>query len=155
MIQRVDGLRFVREHPQMFLRRIPARAEELAGALVEAVALTARAPVELRRSGDRWWIVDSAEDWVSRSGPGVSEIFSRIVAFPEAGQNSMRPEVLLRAFAEDLVTVGPEGRQVISGSVESEDPIWGELESVSSGGRAVAFRLSDTAPALTEGKSSS
>lgn len=137
----VDDWLFVRSHPEMFLPQDPARSQDLADAMVKGIALTTAQSVEVRQAADGWWVVHCAEDWMKKLGLSPAVVFSRILAFPEAGQNSMRPEVLLKAFAKDVVTVGPDGCEVISGSVPPGSPIWQDLESTRGEGRSVAFRV--------------
>ena len=67
---------------------------------------------------DTWWVVVADVDWLASAGRPLSELFSTIVPFPGAGDNSMRSEVLLGAFAEQVLTwCGNDGeRESIVGS---------------------------------------
>ena len=52
----------------------------------------------------------------------------------------MHSEVLLTAFAQDVLTSGREGQRLIKGEVSPSDPIWSCLAD-RNWSRAVAFRL--------------
>jgi hypothetical protein len=56
---------------------------------------------------DGWWLVWSANDWLREPNGSVSyRNFDQIVHFPEAGREACRSEILLRAFADTLITRG-------------------------------------------------
>jgi hypothetical protein len=89
-----------------------------------------------------WWIVRADSDWLAASALETPEaVFCSVVAYPEAGANSVHPEVLLTAFAEDVVTVTDEEPRVLKGAVQPGDALWGEIRRGHRGGRVVAFRL--------------
>jgi hypothetical protein len=67
--------------------------------------------------------------------------FQQIVPFPEAGANSMRSEILLSAFAEVTITIGPEGCSEIVGHVDRNDPVWAEMKKRKQWRRVIAFRV--------------
>jgi hypothetical protein len=69
------------------------------------------------------------------------ELFSHIVAFPEAGPNSMRAEILLTAFAQQVVTVNANHQSIIKGDVSQANDIWRLLASRPDWKRTVAFRF--------------
>jgi hypothetical protein len=80
--------------------------------VADALLLGGESPVTAHRYGD-WWIVASDADWIAGSALPVQELFSRIVPLPESGPNSMRAEVLVRTFAEDVVTGDPAGNLTV------------------------------------------
>jgi len=51
------------------------------------------------------------------SGEQLITLFTQVVPFPEAGVNSMRTEVLLTAFAQDVIIRNGVNRTVIAGRV--------------------------------------
>ena len=53
----------------------------------------------------------------------------------------MRAEILLMAFAQDVITKGAEGQVVIKGKVEESAKVWRLIDSRPGWKRAVAFRL--------------
>ena len=83
-----------------------------------------------------WFCVSSPTDWLIEDGRSVAEAaFQRIVSYRAGGDNSMRPEVLLTAFAKDVVTATADQFRVVAGSADDlpdrfEAPV---------GGRAIGF----------------
>lgn len=138
-----DPLPFIRKSPERFLRQIPAQGHELATNLVgDAVLLTGAAATVCRGPGP-WWIVGCEKDWLALGATAGNpcQAFQRLLPFPEAGANSVRSEVLLTAFAEVVISVGPEGRWVGLGTVDDSDPVWTRIEKRERWQRSVAFRM--------------
>lgn len=139
-----DPLPFIRKAPERFLRQVPAQAHELATNLVGDAVLLTGAPATACKGPGAWWIVGCEVDWLAQGEFAATplETFRRLLPFPEAGVNSMRSEVLLSAFAEAVITVGPEGHSEVVGEVAQSEPIWAEMEKRKQWKRAVAFRVS-------------
>jgi len=136
-----DPVEYIRQRPQMFLRsgRVSgqALAESIAG---DSLTLTG-GPVTVFRRGD-WWFVGCEEDWMALpSGPSVDELFCRIVAFPEAGPNAMHSEILLTAFARDVLLKEGGTLRALKGSMPEADEARGTLLRDPRWQRAVAFRV--------------
>jgi hypothetical protein len=142
-----DAVAYVRQRPERFCQAGFPNPVELATNLVsEALILGGHETCTLRQG--EWWIIGSEVDWL-RTHPDYSprDLFFRIVAFPEAGANSMRAEILLTAFAHKVITVSGDGRDVIKGRVSQTAGIWRVLESRLGWTRAVAFCFApDCAP---------
>ena len=136
-----DPLPFIRSSPERFLRQTPATGHELATALVGDAVLLTRASTTLTRALDDWWVVGCEVDWLASDEADPVAAFNRMLPLPEAGPNSMRAEVLVKAFAETAVTVGSGERYVVAGEVEASDPIWTFLEDHSDWKRVVAFKV--------------
>jgi hypothetical protein len=137
----IDALDHIRRHPEMYLGGGRKDGPSLAARLVSDVLTQGGPDVEAIQTND-WWVVASAIDWISiQERQHARDPFTSIIPFPEDGPNSMHSEVLLTAFAEDVLTTGCEGRRVIKGQVSPSDPIWSRL-SDRGWSRAVAFRLS-------------
>jgi hypothetical protein len=133
-----NPLDFIRSHPQMFLRQVSDY--ELALRLVGGACLAGRAPVTVFRQGP-WWVVAGEADWMTaRPGLTADELFSRMVAFPEAGPNSAHPEVLLSALADVVITAAAGEVRLVKGTAPRDDPIWNVLRSRPEWKRVVAFR---------------
>jgi len=129
----------------MFTRSNPVSGVELVTNIVgEAILLTkGQAQVTVFCVGT-WWVVASDVDWiVNESGHTVEEVFSRILPLPQAGPNSMRAEVLLTAFAQDVITQGSDGQRVVKGSSLLGDDLWPIPMSHQGWKRVVAFRPED------------
>lgn len=118
-----DAVGHIRGHPGMYLPDGWASpACYLARQLACDAHVLGAACVQSSRSADWWWVA-ADRDWIADAPFGIHELFTRIVAFPRAGVNSMRSDVLLTAFAEQVVTVAKGGRDVIRGEVTDTDPI--------------------------------
>ena len=138
-----DPIEYIRRQPQRFLRQIPANAVELAGNLVtDALTLGARHVITMHVAD--WWIVGGDVDWLPRgSAAEAVRVFSQITPLPEAGDNSMRGDVLLTAFAEDIVTTSPtRGRRIslIKGQLPIDSDVVAALH-YPEWLRAIAFRM--------------
>ena len=111
----------------------------------DVLTLTNRMVFTLHDEG--WWIVASEEDWITRVfDQAITEIFTHIIAFPEAGVNSIHSEILLTAFAEDVFTATPSDQIVIKGAIESNDPLWRLIQRFFQWERLVAFRMNGDKP---------
>lgn len=138
-----DPYALIRKRPEMFIREVsgPELAERIAG---DALRLTG-GPVTMLRTGP-WWVIAAQTDWLAKEPESsVEDLFSRPVPFPQAGDNSIRGEVVLAAFADPLVTYTRELGQVIKGKVPKDEPIWGLLKSNPDWKRVVAFCLPEKA----------
>jgi hypothetical protein len=92
-----------------------------------------------------WWVVSADEDWLAADGVFSTRPFFNIVAFPAAGDNSHRAEVLLTAFADAVVTCGVEGCAWIVGDADHwplPDRLKVEISTVGRR-RLIAFRIDD------------
>jgi hypothetical protein len=103
-LQQFVGLDGVRALESRFFRGGSFDPTQTASLLVEEALLCGAPEVEVRRDGE-WFIVVSPFDWLTEDGTDVSaDAFSRITSYRQGGDNSMRPEVLLAAFAGNVLT---------------------------------------------------
>lgn len=139
----IDPLDHIRSNREMYLPGGRCDPAYLATRVADDALTLGASRVELLRHRD-WWVIAANSDWMAR-GPScdVRELFGRVVPFPESGVNSMRAEVLLSAFADDVVTSGKDDGEVIKGNVSARDEIW-SLVKGSDRARAVAFRVATT-----------
>jgi hypothetical protein len=133
---------WLRSHASMFFSTVDTTQSALMEHLVgEAVILgCVRVEAEFH---DGWAIVGAEMDWFSvPSRVSVTEdcLFTRVFAFPEAGDNSCRTEVLVAAFARDVVTASAGRVRIIQGDVPPNDSVVRLLSETSRWRRAVAFR---------------
>lgn len=135
-----DAISYIRSRKEQFIRVYPVHGYELASNLVSDALMVSKGRVTAFRN-DKWWIVASDDDWLAgQNAIDVPGMFYRIIPLPQAGQNSMRSEVLLTAFAQDVITFSPEGVSKIKGSVPEDSPIW-DLIRRSDWKRIVAFTM--------------
>ncbi len=129
----------------MFTRSTPVSGVELATNIVsEALLLTEGKGRVTTFVTDTWWVVASDVDWIANEPDYlVEDVFSHSIPLPQAGPNSMRGEVLLKAFARDVVTQGVAGQHVVKGSTHASSNLWPMLISQQGWKRVVAFRMED------------
>jgi len=139
----VPALQWAEEHPSFFFADGKVTAESLANQLVAGATALGAEHVEVRAVG-RWLVVASSHDWfASASFPMPEDLaFQALTPFPELGQNCIRPECLVAAFAESTVVCGPAGMMVVKGKVDDDDPVLAELSNPE-WRRAIAFRPHD------------
>jgi hypothetical protein len=85
-----------------------------------------------------WWFVSSDVDWLTHPSIPVPQLFSRVVPAPAHGEHSMRAEVLVAAYAEDVYTMTATEAHVIKGA--GPDVVAAAAAELGAT-RVVAFRL--------------
>lgn len=136
----LDPIAHIQSNPDMYLRGGQVDAVELARQLAgDAIYLGAkRAQVMVV---NEWLLVAADVDWMQKSGQtDANEAFNRIIPFPQAGVNSMRSEVLLSAFADDVFTADADGHQVIKGTAPTDKDVYRAAKE-ENWARVVAFRI--------------
>ena len=136
-----DAIDYVRQRPERFFRGGSPEPVELVTHIVGEVLVLGGSETCTMRSGD-WWIISSNVDWLATCPDyDPKELFCHIVALPEAGPNSMRAEILLTAFAQQVITASADHQVIIKGEVSPDDHIWQLLASRPNWKRTVAFRF--------------
>jgi hypothetical protein len=136
-----NAVDYIRQHRAMFLRTKETTPIELVERILGDALYSGASECTVLRQRD-WWIIASTTDWLSGHADHVpEELFQKIVAMPEAGQNAMRGEVLLTAFAQHVITATPYGCMVISGDVSSDDEVWHIVSLSQKWQRMIAFRV--------------
>jgi hypothetical protein len=100
----LDAIDHIRSNPEMYLPGGKPDASALAKRLA-GDALLLGATVVGYGSSNGWWFVAADKDWLRNSAAGTEDAFTRIIPFPEAGPNAVRTEVLLYAFAKEIVAI--------------------------------------------------
>ena len=134
-----EAIDYVRQRPERFFRAGSPAPVELVTHIVGEVLLLGGSETYTMRNGD-WWIISSNVDWLATCPDyAPEELFFNIVALPEAGPNSMRAEILLTAFAQQVVTVSADHQSIIKGDVSQADDIWRLIASRPNWKSTVAF----------------
>lgn len=136
-----DPMAWARAHPTFFFNTGVATELDLAGQLVVAVRALGAKHVEVI-ARDAWSVVAAEQDWFALAKFQVpeEEAFTQIRVCLELGQNSIRPEGVLGAFAQCIVLRGPNAVRVVKGQVAATDPILSFLSGQTQWQRAIAFR---------------
>jgi hypothetical protein len=139
----IDPISHIRSNPAMYLPQLPGGVDlssYLAERLVSDAMTLGATHVDVCRNDD-WWTVASDKDWLAGQGESdVAALFAGVVPFPKAGVNSMRAEVLLTAFARDILTSDEQSAQLIKGDFPSNWLAW-KLPSPTPWVRIVRFRM--------------
>jgi hypothetical protein len=134
-------LQWAREHPQYFFANGVPSAESL----VEQLAAGARAlgarEVEMH-SFLGWFVVAASDDWFANARFPVPENFEfqALTPFPEYGQNCVRPEAVVAAFAREVVVRKSAAVHVVKGTVAASDAGLLRIAEAPAWQRAIAFR---------------
>lgn len=127
----------VRRLEQRMFRVGSFNAPEVVAHIVQAALVCDVRDLQIVTDRD-WYLISSDTDWLTEDGVDVaSEAFDRILSFRRGGDNSMRPEVLLSAFASDVLTLASGVITEIRSS-EAQRPDLAEYEGAA---RVVAFRV--------------
>ena len=141
-----DAVGHIKKYPHRYLKSgtVVSNAvtgSELAASIVEEVLILTGGPLTTFCEGE-WWLIASSIDWLGeRRDLTPEELFVRIIPFSEAGPNFMRREVLLTAFARDVLIKSAGRRSIIKGDVPTNDDIWRIVDSDEDWRGVIAFRL--------------
>jgi hypothetical protein len=135
-----DGpLQWARAHPSFFFAGGRVSAESLMEQLLAGARALGSTEVEAHNF-DGWFIVASLTDWFFNARFPISEDLQALTPFPELGQNCVRPECVVAAFAREVVVSGPSGTRVVKGTLASSDQILNHIAGAPDWQRAIAFR---------------
>src|SRR5256885_1322137 len=136
----LDPIAQIQANPQMYLRGGQVDGVDLARQLAgDAIYLGAKR-VQIMEVND-WLLVAADLDWIKKSAQtGINDVFSRIIPFPQAGVNSMRSEVLLGAFADDVFTADTSGHEIVKGQAPKDSDVYRAAKE-ENWARVVAFRV--------------
>ncbi len=148
----IDPIEHIRANPRLYLNSEGTDPAELATRLA-GDALTLGATRTLVVHHDDWWLVAADFDWIKSPAISIRELFNRVIPFPEAGVNSMRSEVLVSAFADDVVTSNGGSSEVLKGVSAGHESL--SVPNDPSWARVVAFRLAPNPQRTTVAKAAS
>ena len=121
MLKAINAIQHIRDHPRMYLPDGKVSGEYLLSQLVlDALFLGVR-DIRVQHINEWWLIGSSADSFPEDSGEQLITLFTQVVPFPEAGVNSMRTEVLLTAFAQDVIIRNGVNRTVIADASRGKD----------------------------------
>lgn len=132
----VDALKWVRSQPTRFFNRPQPEPVALLAYIMADVVQLGRGECVIRSVAD-WYVIGSNASWLTHERYEAAELFRHIVPASEHGQHSMRGEVLVSAFAQDVAVIGPGGVLTVQG----ETPPKVVVDATSGMKQAIAFRL--------------
>jgi hypothetical protein len=136
-----NSVDYIRRNRGRFLRAKKTEPIELVERILGDALYAGASECAVFHQND-WWIIASPTDWLGGHAVYTPEdLFHRIVALPEAGQNAMRGEVLLTAFAQNVITATPTTCTGISGEVSMDDEVWNLASKFPEWQRLIAFNL--------------
>ncbi|RSZ43905.1 MULTISPECIES: hypothetical protein [unclassified Variovorax] len=137
----VSATEWARAHPTMFFNRDEVTLESIAEQLVTGARVLGATTVR-RLSAGPWQTVAADEDWFLKARLPIPDDFrfSRLVSFPEQGQNCVRPEFLVAAFAEDVIVKAAHSEPIVLGAVSPTDELHAVLGRMAPWRRVIAFR---------------
>ncbi len=115
-IKMVDSLKYVASHPEIFINEGADLFHELASRIVSDVISFDCLPVAVDFCLD-WWVVSSPKNWLDVDRP-VSELFTNLIPNPKAGRNASRNEIVVNAFADNVIVCQQGHVELIKGKVD-------------------------------------
>jgi hypothetical protein len=137
----VPVLHWARTHPDFFFHDGVISAESMAEQLMAGAQVLGATEASVHDiSGG--YVVTAEHDWFASARFPIPEDFnfSSLTPFPELGQNCVRPEFVVAAFAEQVVVRGPAGTHVVKGIIPPTDSMLIQVAETTGWHRAVAFR---------------
>ena len=89
------------------------------------------------RCVDEWFVIGSDMNWLKHETYNVLDLFSHVVPAPAHGEHSMRGEILINAFANDIAVL--ENGEVLQ--VKGDAPPSTVLGKIVGLPDAIMFRL--------------
>lgn len=137
-----NSVEYVRVHGEMYL---PSDSRPLADKLLlqlasDAITLGVTDIAVIKQSG--WIFVGSDCDWLQCGGfrpATIRELFFRVIPLLEAGQNSIRHEIVVNAFSEKVVIFSKDELIAIGGICEFEEKYLTDVFRILDKARAIAF----------------
>jgi hypothetical protein len=141
LLKAINAIQHIRDHPRMYLPDGKVSGEYLLSKLVlDALFLGVR-DIRVQHINE-WWLIGSSANLFPEDSGELITLFTQVVPFPEAGVNSMRTEVLLTAFAQDVIIRNGINRTVIAGRIGLDEPVWQLMDNCGCE-RVVGFRIRD------------
>lgn len=137
-LETVDPLAWVKRNQMLFFPRGRIDVVRLLAYVMGDVVELGRGDCRIVQR-DGWWGVTSDVDWLAHELP-VSDLFERVVPAPAHGEHSMRAEILVNAFAQDVVALSGGELTDIKGRAPERDLLDLILGDASTTGM-LAFRL--------------
>ncbi|MBX3262870.1 MAG: hypothetical protein KF782_24545 [Labilithrix sp.] len=113
LLEEIDPLAWVKGNQKLFFPGGQIDVIRLIAYVMSDVLELGRGECRIVRR-DGWWFVSSDVDWFVHD-LSVRELFQRVVPAPQHGEHSMRAEVLINAYADDVFAVSGGEENEIKG----------------------------------------
>lgn len=101
-LKTVDSLKYVKENPDIFFANTLETYDLATGILRDVISLGC-APCQVDICLN-WWIVASKKNWLQQNiDYSLPELFTHMIPNPSVGLFAIRGEILLNAFAENII----------------------------------------------------
>jgi hypothetical protein len=135
-LQIIDALKWVQSRPVQFFGKEKPDGVDLLSYIMADVVELGSGDCRIRKIDD-WYIVGSGRAWLANSKYTISELFTHVVPEPSHGRHSMRGEILLTAYAQDVAVLEEGGGISL---IKGDCPV--VIAAAAVGMRqAIAFRL--------------
>jgi hypothetical protein len=135
---RTSTLDLIRKNPQVYFAHGAPSNWQFVAHVVEDASLRDARRIEVLCDGD-WRLVAADVDWMDLPERSVAELFDRFINCPEKGANMFRAEVLIRAAASALWTIGPAGE--FSHNLKPDEIPAAFVEVAQNAARTIVWRL--------------
>lgn len=104
MIKKIDPIDHIRRNVKMYLGRTEVVPEIIVSFIVNDAIVLGAKNVIVKNCSD-WWLIASEMDWlrVGNDNP-ILQLFQKFVTLEGGGQNAVRREIILSAFANNIIT---------------------------------------------------
>ena len=135
----IDPVAWVAARPMQFFRTENPDALALLPYVMNDVLFLGAGECRVSRA-EGWLFVSSNGDWMRHDSISVEALFSRVVAEPGLGQHSMRSEILLNAFASDILVATRHEELLVKGQPPATALLGAQVDFAWAT-RSIAFRL--------------
>ena len=128
---------------EMFFGSRSANPEDICSSISHGALVLGAKSCSVQRFDD-WWFVSSEDDWINATnklGINESNIFNGLHAFPEAGQNWHRSEVMSFLFSSALATHSKSTSNLIKGTGHDFNEFNAHLKKVRHFCRVIGFKF--------------
>ncbi|MEQ8852387.1 hypothetical protein [Gimesia sp.] len=133
-----DAISHIHSNSDIYLPQEKWNESSLTALLVEDILISGHMAISFKV--DDWWIIASNTDWFKiQSDLTINDYFTNLIRFPEQGPLSIHSEVLITAFAKEVVTLDRTSNVVVKGGIN--DSIINLNDKHPEWARLVAFKM--------------
>jgi len=138
-----DHMGFVRSHPKMFLPHENVSCGFFLGMMTDQVVSITETPILACRFQD-WWCLAATTDWIPETHlKDLPNYFQSMIACPEWAINTVRFEIVMNVFLDDVFTFTQKETMLIKGELPAAEVIAEARKCSSDWQRILLFRKSN------------